>query len=107
MPVQCRGDASGRSGAEEMPSADDVRWFKGEFAELIQAEIAGTAFDIDMLTAIACQETGYIWQVLRKKQLSTPEILALCVGDTLDADRGRRAFPKTKADLLLAARGQE
>ncbi len=89
-----------------MPTADDVRWFKTEFAAAVETAIAGTPFDVDMLTAIACQETGDIWTVLRKKQLSTAQILALCVGDTLDADKGRHAFPKTKADLVQAKSGQ-
>src|SRR5262249_45871480 len=38
--------------------------------------------------------------------LSIAEIVALCVGDTLDADRGRSAFPKTKADLIAVPNGQ-
>jgi hypothetical protein len=69
--------------------------------------LAGTPFDLDMLVAIACQETGYIWSRLRKKPLSTAEILALCVGDTLDADRGRSAFPRTKADLIAKPKGRK
>jgi hypothetical protein len=68
--------------------------------------VAGTPFDLDMLVAIACQETGYIWSVLRTKPLSTAEILALCVGDTLDSSGGRRAFPKTKAELIAKPNGQ-
>jgi hypothetical protein len=45
--------------------------------------------------------------VLRKTQLSLGQILELCVGDSLDADAGRKAFPRTKADLVAAPRGQE
>jgi hypothetical protein len=60
-----------------------------------------------MLTAVASQETGYIWQVLRKQQLSLGRLLELCVGDTLDASGGRRAFPKTKAELVAKANGQQ
>jgi hypothetical protein len=90
-----------------MPNAGDIRWFKEQFHQEIEASLAGTLFDLDMLVAIACQETGYIWSVLRKKPLSKPEILALCVGDTLDASRGRRAFPRTKADLIAKPNGQE
>ena len=54
----------------------------------------GTA---NMLAAIAAQETGHIWGTVRDT-LSLPELLEICVGDTLDADRGRSAFPKTKAE---------
>lgn len=91
-----------------MPDASDIRWFKEQFHEEIKAALAGTPFDLDMLTALACQETGEIWPILRKKpELTRDEILALCVGDTLDADKGRRAFPKTKAELLAAPHGAE
>ncbi len=47
-----------------------------------------------------------IWGANRKI-LTLPELLNICVGDTLDADKGRRAFPKTKSDLLVAHRGQQ
>lgn len=89
-----------------MPNAGDIRWFKDQFHQEIEASLAGTSFDLDMLVAIACQETGHIWSALRKKPLSRAEILALCVGDTLDADKGRRAFPKTKADLVAKPNGR-
>jgi hypothetical protein len=87
-----------------MPTTDDMLWFKTEFSHKIQAAITGTPFTLDMLTAIACQETGYIWGTLRKKNLSTATILKLCVGDTLDAPN-RGAFPKNKAALLAKPQG--
>ena len=90
-----------------MPKADDILWFKRQFQPSIDAAIEDTPFSVDMVTAIACQETGFIWQVLRKRQLSVGRILELCVGDTLDSSGGRRAFPKTKADLLAKPRGDE
>lgn len=90
-----------------MPGDKDILWFKQQFQRRIEARISGTPFTLDMLTAIACQETGYIWQALRRERLSIERILELCVGDTLDADRGRRAFPKNKAELLSRPRGDE
>lgn len=90
-----------------MPSNKDIAWFKTEFGARIADLISGTPFSIDMITAIACQETGYIWQVLRKELPTTDEVLALCVGDTLDASAGRRAFPRTRADLLERTNGQK
>lgn len=57
--------------------------------------------------ALACQETGEVWPTLRRKRLSRDEVLVLCVGDTLDADRGRSAFPTTKSDLVAAPDGQQ
>lgn len=87
-----------------MPTRDDVQWFKTEFHKKIEAAIEGTPCTLDMLTAIACQETGYIWSNLRRKRLPTARILELCVGDTLDAPR-RGAFPRTKDDLINASNG--
>lgn len=90
-----------------MPNAADILWFKQQFRARIETAVAGTPFDLDMITAIACQETGYIWQTLRKKPLTIDEVLALCVGDTIDSSGGRTAFPRTKADLIAKPRGQE
>ncbi|RYY22863.1 MAG: SH3 domain-containing protein [Sphingomonadales bacterium] len=87
-----------------MPGASDIAWFKASFAPAINQAVKGTPFDLDMLTAVACQETGYIWQVLRKKNLTIARILELCVGDTIDA---RSVFPKSKADLIAANDGQK
>lgn len=89
-----------------MPNADAIRWFKSQFHSQVGAAVKGTPFTLDMLIAIACQETGHIWNILRKK-VSIAEVLALCVGDTLDADKGRKAFPKTKSELLTKPNGQQ
>lgn len=90
-----------------MVSPADILWFKTNFGPQIAQAVQGTVFDIDMLTAIACQETGSLWAPMRKKGLTPTQIAALCCGDTLDADRGRRAFPKTKADLIAVPNGQK
>jgi hypothetical protein len=58
-----------------------------------------------MLTALACQETGDVWPILRGKDMTVAEILALCVGDTLDEDKGRKAFPRNRAQLEAAPKG--
>ncbi|MBS0642917.1 MAG: hypothetical protein U1E70_26700 [Acetobacteraceae bacterium] len=89
-----------------MPNAEDIRWFKEQFQDRIRAATKNTPFDTDMIAAIACQETGEVWPILRRAGLPVNQILALCVGDTLDADRGRSAFPQTKTDLLSKPRGQ-
>ncbi|MCP4382798.1 MAG: hypothetical protein GY798_15490 [Hyphomicrobiales bacterium] len=90
-----------------MTKADDIRWFKEQFQKKINKAAKGSLFDVDMLVAVACQETGEIWPVLRRKGLPVDEILRLCVGDTLDEDKGRRAFPRTKAALVAKPNGQE
>jgi hypothetical protein len=55
-----------------MPNADDIRWFKEQFHTESEAALRGTPFSLDMLTALACQETGSIWPILRKRDLSVP-----------------------------------
>ncbi|WP_097164396.1 hypothetical protein [Enterobacter sp. CC120223-11] len=88
-----------------MASKDDIRWFKDNFGSRIQAATVGSVFDVDMLTAVACQETGELWSAMRHKGLAADKIVALCCGDTLDADKGRKAFPQTKTSLLKVQKG--
>ncbi|PYK09782.1 MAG: hypothetical protein DME61_05390 [Verrucomicrobia bacterium] len=89
-----------------MKTGDAIGWFKTKFGTELEKAVAGTPFSVDMLTAIAYQETGYIWSVLVDKQLSLQKILQLCVGDTIDAP-SRSEFPKSKAQLVAAPRGEE
>ncbi|HKY02295.1 MAG TPA: hypothetical protein VJM53_07070, partial [Burkholderiales bacterium] len=92
-----------------MPTSADVLWFKQQFQAQIEPALAGTPLSVDMIVALACQETGHIWPVLRKKGMSVPRILALCVGDTIDANAsggGRRAFPQTKSALIEKPNGE-
>lgn len=88
-----------------MPDKCDMRWFKQTFHEKIEQAIQGTPFTLDLMTALACQETGEVWPILRKNGLSVGRILELCVGDTIDAPN-RSAFPKTKDKLLAAPNGE-
>ena len=93
-----------------MPNKDDIRWFKKQFGDRVKAKLAGTPFTLDFMTALACQETGEVWPILRKKDLSLDRIVELCVGDTIDFNpntgKGRKAFPRNKAQLLEAPNGQ-
>jgi hypothetical protein len=91
-----------------MPTSEGIRWFKKEFEAKISNAISNTPFTVDFLTAIACQETGYLWNTLRK-QVGTEEVLALCVGDSIDGNgtSGRRAFPRNKAELIAVKDGQQ
>ncbi len=90
-----------------METKEAIAWFKQTFGERMSALLEGTPFDADMVAAIANQETGYIWGPLAQKGLTEDEILRLCVGDTLDASRGRNCFPRTRAELVGATRGRE
>ncbi|MGK6357019.1 hypothetical protein ACMGDH_17530 [Sphingomonas sp. DT-207] len=86
-----------------MPTVESIAWFKQNFGTTLAAMTADTVFDVNMLTAIACQETGYIWDRLRKKPMSVDRILELCVGDTIDA---RSVFPRSRAELEAWPRGE-
>lgn len=91
-----------------MPNAKDIDWFKQAFGAAIARKVSGTAFSPDHIIAIACQETGYIWATLRRKNLTLAEITALCVGDTIDykaPGKGRQVFPRNKAALQAEPNG--
>ena len=92
-----------------MAIKDDIRWFKTQFQDKIRTAVQGTPYTVDMLTAIAVQETGEIWRILRKKDLSVDRVLELCVGDTFDGSSSppRSAFPTSKAQLLTQPNGQQ
>jgi hypothetical protein len=85
--------------------ADGMRWFKREFGAMIEARLAGTPYSLDMLTAIATQETFSIWSRLYER-MPAAEVLKLCVGDTIDGPK-RKAFPTGKAALAGERRGSE
>lgn len=92
-----------------MPTRDAIRWFKGHFETKINAAVSGTPFTSDLVTAIACQETGYLWNTLRR-YMPVERVLELCVGDTIDftpPNKGRKAFPKNKDELLEYPQGDE
>jgi hypothetical protein len=80
-----------------------MAWFKGQFGARIVERLIGTPYSLDLLTAIAIQETFSIWGNMIGK-LPTAEILKLCVGDTLDAP-SRSAFPVSKSALIAAGDG--
>jgi hypothetical protein len=90
-----------------MPTTADIAWFKNEFESIIAPSLTETPFDTNMLVALACQETGEVWPFLRRAGLKTSDVVRLCVGDTLDADGGRRAFPTEKAQLLSSPQGRQ
>lgn len=87
-----------------MNTKESIAWFKKNFGTTLANAVNGTPFSVDMLSAIAYQETGYIWSRLTDT-LSLKEIAAICVGDTLDYPN-RKAFPRTKAALIAATGGQ-
>ena len=49
-----------------MPNIADMKWFKENFHAEVEQAIEGTPFTLDLLVALACQETGHIWSVLQE-----------------------------------------
>jgi Putative peptidoglycan binding domain len=88
-----------------MSYLQDMSWFKQLFNSRIQTSVQDTPFTPDLLTAIAMQETGYIWGRLYP-YMSVDDVLKNCVGDTLDEPQGRGAFPRDKSDLLSQSNGE-
>ena len=56
-----------------MTAKEAIQWFKTTFATDIATVVAGTPFGVDLIAAIAYQETGYIWSVLLKTGVEHPE----------------------------------
>jgi hypothetical protein len=82
---------------------DGARWFRASFEPRIAQAIAGTPLTIELLTAVAIQESYEIWGRIFN-ELPVDEVLALCVGDVIGAPR-RTVFPKTKEELLAEPDG--
>jgi hypothetical protein len=78
---------------------DGIAWFKKNFSAPIQAAAAGTSYHVDFFAAIAVQETFEVWgRCFQTKPVA--DVLALCVGDILDAPRrDKTAFPNNRAAL--------
>jgi hypothetical protein len=75
-----------------------ARWMKDNFGSAIQGAVAGTPFSLDIVCAIACQETAFVW-IHFLDNLSNDEILARCVFDASGdfPDTHRSAFPRNTA----------
>ena len=90
-----------------MSLTSNITWFKTTFGSKIAQKVAGTPLSVDLITAIALQETGYLWdKLIAHHGGNVDKILEGCVGDTLDAPN-RSAFPKNKADLLTIQHGAQ
>ncbi|WP_095204186.1 peptide-binding protein [Mesorhizobium carmichaelinearum] len=85
--------------------ADGIRWFKQSFSTQINAAVVQKPFGLDLMTALATQETFEVWGNLFTT-IPVATILEVCVGDTIDAP-GRTAFPTTKSNLLTDPNGQQ
>lgn len=85
--------------------SDGMRWFKKSFSTQIASAIEKTPFSLDLMTALATQETFEVWGNLFQT-MPVAKILEICVGDTIDAP-ARTAFPTTKLNLLADPNGEQ
>ena len=83
---------------------DAIVWLKSTFSTQLNAGVRNTPFDKNLVVAIAMQETSYLWRGQYKNR-PVGEVLALCVGDTIDAPR-RSAFPRNRALLEAEPKGK-
>lgn len=78
-------------------------WMRQHFDAQIREVVAGTPWNVELIIAIACQETAYKW-LHWIKDYSPEVILARCVFDTSGEpefpDAPRSAFPKTRFDFV-------
>lgn len=79
-----------------------VTWMKNNFEERIIAAVKNTAFDEQLVYAIACQETAQRWQLWMNADAAT--VLERCVFDASGdfPDTSRSAFPKNKNEFETA-----
>lgn len=71
-----------------------VAWLKTNFGKEIEEAVKGTAYTIENICGIACQETAYFW-VNMLDRLTPEQVCARCVLDACGDAPGtaRRAFP--------------
>jgi hypothetical protein len=86
-----------------------IGWFKKNFGAEINQAIQGTPYTLDILTAIAVQETFVVWgKAYKIPHLSIDDVLTLCVGDPLDKEDGRDdSFPQNRAVLESKVNGPQ
>ncbi len=74
-----------------------THWMKSNFSDSISRAVQGTPFSVDLICAIACQETAYFWLSFIK--LPVEEVLKRCVLDASGDFPGtkRSAFPRNTA----------
>ena len=88
-----------------MPNAEDMKWFKENFHARSRPP-RQTPFTLDFLVAIACQETGHIWSVLRRNH-SRSMRSSRCASATRSTAPRPQRLSQTKAALLAKPRGEE
>jgi hypothetical protein len=85
---------------------DGMIWMNRNFGTDIDAAVRNTPITKNLLIAIGIQETFYIWARMYKTAAKPEDVLAVCVGDTIDFPKRASAWPKNRADLEAHANGQ-
>jgi len=72
-----------------------TRWLMGNFGDDIAKAVAGKPYGAEILCAIACKETGFIW-IPRADKMAAETLLPLLIGDASGdvPGHGRKAFPR-------------
>jgi hypothetical protein len=84
---------------------DAMIWMNDTFGAKIDAKLKNTPIPKALVVSIGIQETFYIWAKIYKT--GTPEdVLAVCVGDTLDFPKRSSAWPKNRTELEAAPKGK-
>jgi len=80
-----------------------TRWLMGNFGDDIARAVAGKPYGAEILCAIACKETGFIW-IARSDKMAADALLPLLIGDASGdvPGHGRRAFPRNTAAFRAA-----
>ena len=73
-------------------------WINRTFGVDIDRALVGTPISKNLIIAIGIQETFYIWGKMYKK-IGAEEVLAVCVGDTIDFPKRKTAWPKNRKEL--------
>ena len=75
-------------------------WLKENFAQEMADAVKDTAYSVDHICGIACQETAYVW-LAHSKELPAQAILTMCVldgsGDFKPNENPRSVFPRNTA----------
>lgn len=88
------------------PKQEAMIWMNKTFGSDIDKAIKGTPISKNLIIAIGIQETFYLWAG-KYRTSSVEDVLALCVGDTIDFPRRASAWPKSRKELEKHPRGKE
>lgn len=86
---------------------DAMVWMNKNFGAEMDATVKNTPITKSLLIAIGIQETYYIWAKMYKTAAKPEDVLAVCVGDTIDFPNRSSAWPKNRADLEAHPKGKE